>query len=387
MHDIDVVGGGLAGLIAAAECAEAGATVRVLEARSRLGGRASSTPGPYVANLGPHALYAGGALWDWLERRDLHRPYRRPRSPAIWFQWQGQIRRLPPVELMRAVRHSRARAPVDRDLHSWLGDRAGEGAARAASGFAGPLTFDHDPGRLSAAFVWHRIRRILLKLPSPARYVVDGWSALVDRLVAHNRALGVVLETNSRIGGLGELDGRPTILALEPGAARRLLGDESLRPETPSVALLDVALTSRRGDPYIVFDLDGAAFVDRFTATVPTLAPNGEQLVQASVGLAPDEDLEGGVTRIEAVLDGAFAGWRDRAVWRRQAIVRESTGAVDVVGRTWRDRIPVTYADRVWLAGDWVAAPGHLSEVSCASATVAATAAVAAARPALKSAR
>ena len=38
---VTVVGGGLAGLIAAVECAEAGVPVRLLEGHARLGGRAT----------------------------------------------------------------------------------------------------------------------------------------------------------------------------------------------------------------------------------------------------------------------------------------------------------------------------------------------------------
>ncbi|HET9771324.1 MAG TPA: NAD(P)-binding protein, partial [Acidimicrobiia bacterium] len=50
MHEVTIVGGGVAGLIAAVECAEAGVPVRVLEAHGHLGGRAVGTPGPFVAN-------------------------------------------------------------------------------------------------------------------------------------------------------------------------------------------------------------------------------------------------------------------------------------------------------------------------------------------------
>jgi phytoene dehydrogenase-like protein len=60
--EVVVVGAGLAGLIAAIECAGRGARVQVLEARTRAGGRARSTPPPYIANLVPHALYTGGSL-------------------------------------------------------------------------------------------------------------------------------------------------------------------------------------------------------------------------------------------------------------------------------------------------------------------------------------
>ncbi len=85
------------------------------------------------------------------------------------------------------------------------------------------------------------------------------------------------------------------------------------------------------------------------------------------------------MTRLEAVLDLAFPGWRDRVTWRRRAVVREATGALDLPDSTWRDRTAIAYRDGVWLAGDWVAAPGHLAEVSCTSATAAASAAIAAA--------
>lgn len=50
--------------------------------------------------------------------------------------------------------------------------------------------------------------------------------------------------------------------------------------------------------------------------------------------------------------------------------------ALDLPGRTWRDRPAVARGDGVHLAGDQVAAPGFLSEVTFASAIEAATGAV-----------
>jgi phytoene dehydrogenase-like protein len=141
-------------------------------------------------------------------------------------------------------------------------------------------------------------------------------------------------------------------------------------------ALLDVGLERRRGDPWIIFDLDEAVFVNRFSAIVPSLAPPGHDLVQACVGLRPTEGLESGIARISRVVDLAFPGWRDRMTYHRRGLVTDATGAVDLPGTTWRDRPPVAHADGVWLAGDWVAAPGHLAEVSCTSAVQAAQSAV-----------
>ena len=52
MVEITVVGGGLAGLVAAIECAEAGQRVRLFEASGELGGRAQTLDRPFRANFG-----------------------------------------------------------------------------------------------------------------------------------------------------------------------------------------------------------------------------------------------------------------------------------------------------------------------------------------------
>lgn len=381
--EITVVGGGLAGLIAAVSAAEAGAPVRLLEARRRLGGRGTSTPGDYAANLGPHALYAGTELWSWLGERGLDCGARTPRSPNLVLRWQGGARRTPPRALLPALRRSAAEAPVDVDLRTWATERWGPDTAQALAGLAGPLTFDHDPGRLSAAFVVERIRRILLRPTVAARYVPGGWSTLVGAVAAHARSLGATIELDAGIseGDLADLRDRgPVVAAVEPGAARRL-GLPASEPDGRRVALLDVGLARGR-DPYLVLDLDEAIFATRPSAVVPDVAPEGCSLVQLSGGMAPGEDLDAGVARLEAVLDLVSPDWRGRVEWRRRSAVKEATGAVDLPGTTWRDRPAVDQGDGLWLAGDWVAAPGHLAEVSCTSALQAAGAAVAAVRSA-----
>jgi hypothetical protein len=170
----------------------------------------------------------------------------------------------------------------------------------------------------------------------------------------------------------------PVVVAVEPAAARKLLGDESLRGADNRVALLDVAFRSARGDAYLLFDLDDAGFVERFTRNDRTLAPAGHDLAQGQIGLRPGESLDGGVERLEALYDLAFPSWREREVWRRRSVVEGRSGALDFPGTTWRDRPAVVRGDGVFLAGDWVAAPGVLAEVSWASGVEAGRAAAAA---------
>ena len=378
---VTVVGGGIAGLVAAIEVAEAGKPVRLLEARHRLGGRATSGPPPWTTNLGPHALYVGTELWSWLHARKLQRPVVMPKNLRMVFVGDDQPSRMPPPRALRALlRLGAKRAPVTRDLRSWATDRWDADVARVLAGFAAPLTFDHDPGRLAAAFVAPRIRDVILRQPPAPRYVVGGWSALVDRLADHARSVGVEIDTDAKVepGRLADLQAAgPVIVAVEPGAARRLLGDDIVALDDRRVAMLDVGLVRRRGDPFLIFDLDRIVFSTRVSAVVPAHAQPGHDLMQLSMGMQPGETLEAAEGRIEATLDAALTGWRDRTVWRRRAAMREATGAVDLPGTTWRDRPAVTRGDGLWLAGDWVAAPGHLAAASVTSAHEAAAGAVA----------
>jgi hypothetical protein len=153
------------------------------------------------------------------------------------------------------------------------------------------------------------------------------------------------------------------ILAVPLAKAEELLHDPSLRWTGTRTALLDVSLRRRRGDPFVVSDLDASGWVETFSRADGTLAPAGEQLVQAQAGLRPGETLDQGVERLEALLDLAYPCWRERETWRRRMAVDGESGALDLPGSGWRDRPRGDRGDGVHLVGDMVAAPGVLSEV------------------------
>jgi phytoene dehydrogenase-like protein len=376
---ITVVGGGLAGMTAAIACAEGGSRVRLLEAHESLGGRARSAGGPYKANLGPHVIYKDGGFWEWLEERDLLPPYAGPPLAGIRFRRQGSARRLPPLGTVPAVLRLRGReAPVDADFRSWVASHSDERTAEMLSAAAGVYTFHHDPGELSAAFVWKHSVRVLLSPPPTARYLIGGWSSLVASLEARLAGLGVEVETARRVEELP--GGGPAIVATELETARALLGDDSLAWPSGSTVCLDLGLARRRGDPFVVSDLDEAGWIERFSAADPSLAPPGEELVQAQMPLRPGETAEQGALRLDRLLDASLADWRERETWRRRQVMTARTGPLDYPGRSWRDRPAIDRGDGVFLAGDMVAAPGLLSEVSWASAVEASRLALAAAR-------
>jgi phytoene dehydrogenase-like protein len=370
MSGITIVGGGLAGLTAAIECAEGGAEVRLLEAHEALGGRGRSMGGDYKANLGPHVIYKDGSFWSWLADRDLLPPYGAPPLAGIRFRWGGEVRRTPPLGAVPSVLRLRGReAPVDRDFRSWVTAHADERTAAMLSAAAGVYTFHHDPGELSAAFVWGHTVRVLLSPPPTARYLIGGWGALVEALEARAQQLGVEIETGREVESLPE---PPTIVATELHQAQQLLGDDSLTWPGGHTVCIDLGLEHRRGDPFVVSDLDDAGWVERFSAADSTLAPEGEELVQAQMPVRPGESADAAALRLEHLLDASFPNRRERETWRRRQVMKGRTGPLDMPGRTWRDRPAIDRGGGIFLAGDMVAAPGLLSEVSWASGVEAA---------------
>jgi phytoene dehydrogenase-like protein len=375
MTQITIIGAGLAGLTAAIAAAEGGADVLLVEAHEQLGGRARSTEGPYKANLGPHALYKDGPMWSWLRDRGLLPETAGPPLGGVRVRLDGELRRTPPLSAIPTVLRLRAReAPVNRTFFDWVADHADHRTAEMLSAAASVYTFYHDPGGLSAAFIWPRAVRTFLSVPPPTRYPIGGWGALVRVLEHRARALRVRIETGLRVT---ELPPPPVIVATELSDARTLLGDESLRQTSGRTVCLDLALRHRRGDPWVVCDLDGAGWAERFSASDPSLAPVGEELIQAQMPIRPDESPDGAGLRLERLLDASLPSWRDRVTWRRRQIMDARTGALDFPGCTWRQRTAVDRGDGVLLAGDMVAAPGLLSEVAWASGVEAARLALA----------
>lgn len=360
-----IVGAGLTGLTAAIEAAERGWRVAVAEAHSRPGGRGRSLAAPFLANDGPHAIYVDGPWWAWLERRGLTPPIVEPPRTADLVRAGGRLGPWP-AELSKAVAALPAEAPAAESFRGWLLRHVDATTAEAIIGVVFIFTFDHDPGRLSAAFAHQRLRRALA---GGARYVAGGWSTLVGLLAERVAGLGVRIRARTRISALPE---GPTMLATSLATARQLTGDRSLTWPSARVATVDLGLRADDSPAWFrVLDLDDRIYAARYSLADPTLSPPGQELVQISAACAPGERRTDAERRVRHLLDQSWPGWRDAVRWHRSAVRTNCTGAIDLPGTTWHDRPPVSRGGTLTVATDQSAAPGLLAEVGIAAAQLA----------------
>lgn len=375
--NISVIGGGLGGLTAAIACAETGAPVRLYEAHDRLGGRGRATPPPYVAHEGAHVFYADGPHYKWLKKRGFVKGLGWPgpidMATLLHFRVDGRIRALPPAGMLRAQSRKWLKAPVDADFHTWASQRWTEATAKRMANAISVVTYDADTGRLSAAFVWELFQRVLGPNLPAIRWVRGGWQTVIDRMESRAAELGVVIEKNARMDALPS--GGPVIVATELAPAAKLLGQTNLEWTSGHTALLDVAVTQDRRDTNLIFDLDEGGFHESYSMQDDSVAPAGQSLYQLQMPVRVGETHAQAHERLARLADQAIPGWRDRSTFRRTAIAKGRTGALDLPGQTWRDRPAIDRGDGVYLVGDMVAAPGMRGEISINSAVIAAKAA------------
>lgn len=363
--DLTIIGAGLTGLTAAIEAAEGGWRVTVAEAHSRPGGRARTLAAPFRANDGPHAIYVDGPWWAWLERRGLTPPIVEAPRYASLVRTAGRLGPWP-AELSGAIAALPAEAPMQESFRAWLLRHVDAKTAEAIVGVVFIPTFDHDPGRLSAAFACQRLRRALA---GGARYVVGGWSTLAGLLAGRAASLGVQIRTQTRVPAL---PAGPTILATSLATACQLTGDSSLAWPSARVATFDLGLRAD-GVPgwFRVMDLDERIYAARYSLADPTLAPPGHELIQIAAACAPHERKTDAERRVQRLLDQSWPGWRAAVRWQRSSVRTHCTGAIDLPGTTWRNRPPVSRGNTLTVATDQSAAPGLLAEVGITAAQLA----------------
>lgn len=403
-----VVGGGLAGLSAAAHLARNGRPVTVLEGTEHLGGRAwTRRRDGFHLNLGPHALYRAGGGLRTLHELGVHPCGRMPRLHRAGLLLDGEA-----VPALRHIRrHVVERAAVARMLLGRSDEAAAELAGMTAEQWVtGELTdpLTRDVARSLLRTTTYTGDLTLLDAPAAARqlraavhgvlYLHDGWSSLVDALAMVVRNSGGTIMTGMPVAAVEHDDAVRTVrladgsthrvdavvLAVRDGACATTLLDgpgavrlaDAVGAQVPvRMAHLDVALRPLPARRFPnVFGIDDRVFLT-VQSDVARIAPPGAAVVHVGRYLRPDDERLDHREALERVLDVAQPSWRDDVVDVRyvpRSMVAGDHARPATGGPAGRPGVDAAGVAGLAVAGDWVGPRAMLADAAILSGRAAA---------------
>lgn len=386
--DVVIIGGGLAGLTAAAFVARAGKSVVVHEKRGVLGGDARSVISEgFTFNQGPHALYRGGSaeriLGDLGVKLDGAQPAAKGK---LVFDGRAEIAPAGAPSLLR-TRALKAREKFEvgkllallprlrpdrfagTTVDEWIATAAsGERAAQMLHGLVRLSTYAHQPDQLSAEVA---IGQLQSALGPGVLYLDGGWQRLVDQLAA---IPGVHVAVGEGVTALPEA---PAVIIAGggPALAQSLLGRSFELGPPASAGCLDLGLRRRPAEDLVIGGDEPFYFSNH--SSVADLAPVGSHHAAVVQYLGEGDASDAEATRAFA----RHAGVSDDDIVVSRRLHRMTTVSALAVaahgGLRGRPAVTDTGHSNVFLAGDWVGPVGHLADATLASAEAAASAALA----------
>jgi phytoene dehydrogenase-like protein len=387
-----VVGGGIAGLVAANALAGKCDEVILIEQGRQTGGRAlTHSREGFQLNLGPHALYRHGPLFNVLTQWGIPFSGRIPSYKTDSWLMDGSKRiqlfsgvtglltsaglgiadKLAVARVMRRLAMDKAASVGAASVSQWLDEIVGPGLARrTAEALLRVSTYSDHFTEMTAR---HALEQFQMAMKHAVLYLDGGWKTIVDGLAKRAMDNGVTIRASgaaTRVSpgevtlASGEtISGDGVILAVAPRSVERLTG-RSLPPLLPvRAACLDICLSRLpTGAAKFALGLDRPYYFSVHSATA-NLAPEGSALVHVAKYL--NATTASSRDELESFADLVMPGWRSLVRYQRYLPDMHVTHAVQ---NGQRPGANVLGLPRVMLAGDWVGPRHMLADCAAASA-------------------
>lgn len=406
--DVAVVGGGIAGLVAANDLARAGKSVIVLEKSAQFGGRAMTIrKNGALFNLGGHALYRGGAADKIFQELGLKLEGGSPslRGSVIWknkviplprlifgrdMSWAGK------TELLRVLARL---GRIDADngemasisVREWIEREMRDPIVRNLFyALIRTITFTQAPDLQCIGPALRQVQRAFRK--NAVLYVQGGWQSIVDQLREKAVRAGAIVVNSMGVTAI-EHDGEVRRLHLSDGEAMEIgyvvsavplaetcrlvrdAGHTSLQiwkdqARAVSVACLDLCLrrlpVPRRN---VVLGIDQPVFFTNQSKVIPSLTEDGSWVMHLiKYNGAGEADPKKDEAFLEQMMDEIQPGWRKEVVARQ--FLPNMTVAWDYMHIDRKDKKPgpaVPEIRGLYVAGDWASHGEVLVDAAAAS--------------------
>lgn len=414
-YDVVIVGGGLAGLSAAAHLSHQGKKVILLE-RGALGGRAVTLKiKGFSFNFGAHAIYArdSSVLQRFEKELGLHIDWRDFNPNKAKYDIGDELTDVPAnvqglfrtkilrgtdkikftFEVLKTITKFEKGDPY-LSISQWMEKmRISDEVKEMMLTLASSNFFTKEPEKIPSDVFFTYYRR-LFQTQKPVTYIGGGWQALINefvRIIEENQAIILpkskvesVTVSGDRVEAVHTSDqsfsGDDFIFCIPPSELAKVFqGTRLTHPmmyyanyQPTVVYVYDIGLSRRLDVPYTyIYDKKNNIFITDISHYDETCVPEGGQLLQATAYLRQEdvgnkEVLEGYKQKIEALYDKHFAGWRESLVVPRisqRAIVQELKWTMN------QQPMPIHFPDydNLYFSGDWCQGQGQLSELSFSS--------------------
>ncbi|MBP2242110.1 phytoene dehydrogenase-like protein [Cytobacillus eiseniae] len=408
--DVVIIGGGLAGFVAANYLAKRNLSILVLEKGKKVGGRARTDQiHEQYFNLGPHALSKKGKAMAILEELTIQVPGKSPKLGGVLVKehleysapftpsgllttnllnWKDRIEW---ANVLIKVISVNTKKLTTWTFEQWVQQTTESANIQSLLYLLGRLaTYCHAPDQASAKIIVSHLKTVL----NGVLYLDHGWQTIIDQL--HNKAVvsGVQIETHKRVKHIAPLEqdsfklvlshdeevfGKYVICTTGPYELQHMLGKKSNFPFTKMKpvkgATFDIALT-QLPNPKKLFamDINHPLYFSVHSNYARLSADAKNAVMHVFKYHHPDETINAKKVRdeLEQFLEKIQPGWKNYEITSRfipQITVNQRLPQIgdEKMLESCKRGIPGLYIAGDWASPDFILAEGAVSSAKQAA--------------------